>query len=443
MKSGAEDYVLKLSMQPEELLKVLNNIKIEIEKSKKNVLEPNTYQREKINKYYLKEDLYKRAIDNSISGKHLVEELKKLNSEISFSQSAVLCACIDDYSKASAISRMEDPYLLKFAVTNIMEEIILSCCIGDVAEINNGEFLIILDFFQGAENYKATLQELCLKINNALENYLNISVSFGISELWNNVCNFNIKYAQAKKALGQKFYYGRKSIRFYTQNAELSDKTILLNFENEKMLVTNLENLNDVGAKLVIDEFFSEIYESKEYHPTKVRIAAIEILHSFIKVAKKFEVEDEFEHITSAGGENPVDMLMRAESVLDIKEWFKGVVESFVDCLSNKRLSLERPEILKLKQYISDSINEDITLEKASRIVSMSKSYLSSIFKKETGESFTDYVNRKKMEEAKELIQRYGLKTYEAADKLGFNDESYFSKLFKKFIGINPSKVGK
>ena len=77
------------------------------------------------------------------------------------------------------------------------------------------------------------------------------------------------------------------------------------------------------------------------------------------------------------------------------------------------------------------------------QITNISKSYLSSIFKKETGESFTDYVNRKKIEEAKVLIQRQGLKTYEAAHELGFSDESYFSKLFKKYTGINPSKVGK
>jgi two-component system response regulator YesN len=73
----------------------------------------------------------------------------------------------------------------------------------------------------------------------------------------------------------------------------------------------------------------------------------------------------------------------------------------------------------------------------------MNRSYLSSVFKKETGISFTDYVNSLKIEEAKGLIQKYGLRTCEAAEKLGFHDESYFSKLFKKYVGVNPSRVGR
>jgi two-component system, response regulator YesN len=206
-------------------------------------------------------------------------------------------------------------------------------------------------------------------------------------------------------------------------------------------LVNYLENLDYEGAKGIVNNFFNEIYKLKKYHPTKVRMAAVEILHSFIKIAKKFEVE--FELITSDNNDNPVDVLMKAETISDIRSWFEKLVEMFVDCLSNKKLSIERPEILKLKQYISERLFEDITLDKASKIANMSRSYLSSIFKKETGEAFTDYVNRLKMEEAKELIQKFGLKTYEAAEKLGFQDESYFSKLFKKYIGINPSKVNK
>lgn len=444
MKLGADDYILKLSMEPQDLLKVLNNTKKEIEKNQKAIARENDNKREiKIDRNFLKEDLYKRAIENSISGEQLVEELKKLGSDISFSQSGLICSIIDNYSRASYISRMEDEYLLKLSVTNIMEELLSSYCKGDVVETNKGEFLVILDFYGLADKYKNVLEEFCLKVNDALKNYLNISLSFGISELWKDVKNFKTKYTQARLSLEQKFYYGKESVLFYDPKFEYPDKMVILDFDSEKMLVTHLENLNSVEAKKIINDFFYNIYNSKDYPPARVRIAAVEILHSFIKVAKKFEVEAEFELITLIDEEHPVDMLMKAETVLGINEWFMEVIEEFVECMLNKRLSVERPEILKLKQYISDRIYEDITLDKASKITNISKSYLSSIFKKETGESFTDYVNRKKIEEAKVLIQRQGLKTYEAAHELGFSDESYFSKLFKKYTGINPSKVGK
>ena len=442
MKLGADDYILKLSMQPEELLDVLNKMKTVIINDKEEFLQSSNFKNEiRINENIIKEDLYKKLIDGAISAESLVKEVKKIDSTISYSQVIVICASIDDYLNASVRSKLKDRYLLKFSIINIFKEILSGFCNGDIIEREKGEYLIILDFRGEEHDFKKIPAEYCLKVNNALKNYLNINVSFGISGLSGDFSNFKTMYIQAVKALEQKFYYGRESITFYDQGLELLDKTVLLSFQDEKFLVGNLENLDAEGAKGIVSRFFNEIYSLRKYHPSKVRMAAVEILHSFIKVAKKFEVE--FELITSDLGDNPVDVLMKTETLSDISNLFDGIVERFVDCLSNKRLSIERPEILKLKQYISERLYEDITLEKASRVTNMSKSYLSSIFKKETGEAFTDYVNRLKMEEAKELIQKFGLKTYEAAEKLGFKDESYFSKLFKKYIGINASKVNR
>jgi len=443
MKLGADDYILKLSMEPGALLEVLNNTKSAIDSREKADLQSSNNQREiKISKNFIKEDLYKKVIDEAISVERLVGDLKSIGSSMSFSRLNVIYASIDDYSNASLKSRLDDRHLLKFSVTNIIEEILLSYCKGDIVEVEKGEYLLLFDSCEEADCQKI-LKEFCFKVNNALESYFNISISFGISGITGDMSSFKTMYTQAKKALEQKFYSGRGSILFYDEKLEFSDKFILLNLQDEKMLQTCLENLDYDGAKAIIKKFFYGIYNLKMYHPSKVRMAGVELLNPFINVAKKFELETDFALITSGNIENPVDILMKAETVSYIYNWFESVVEKFIDYLSNKRLSAERPEILKLKQYISDRVYEDITLDKAAKISNMSKSYLSSVFKKETGESFTDYVNRLKMEEAKILIQRYDLKNYEVAEKLGFIDESYFSKLFKKYIGISPSKVNR
>lgn len=432
MKLGADDYILKLSMQPDDLLAALNGIKKTVSEKQRDIT---------INRSFMKEELYKRVIDRSLHGGQLVGELKKLGTDISFASTSLICAGIDDYSNASVRSRLEDKYLLKFSVINIIEEILSNYCKGDIAEIEKGKFLIIFDLRDHKGDYRKSIREFFYSTNNALKNYLNITISFGVSDLWKNKDNFNTRYAQASRALEQRFFSGRESLLFYDGSMDLSDKPVLLNFVDEKLLVSCLENLDEDRARKVITSFFHEIQSKKEYHPSKVRKAAVEIYHSFLKVAKKFEFEEEFEVIETEDCDNPIDMLMKAETISDISGWFSSLVGKFVGCLSNKRLSAEHPEIIKLKRYMADHVYEDITLDKAAKITNMNRSYLSSLFKKETGESFTDYFNRLKMEEAKELIQRYGLRTGEVAYRLGFNNESYFSKLFKKYVGVNPSKV--
>jgi two-component system response regulator YesN len=441
MKLGADDYILKLSMQPEDLLNILNSVKDALVSEEEEKLQSSNNKLEmKINKEFIKEDLYKKALDNSISAARLVEELKNMGSSMSFKRTCVVCVSIDDYLNASMKSRLNDKHLLKFSVTNILQEILAAYYTGDIIEIEKGEFLIIIDLGEET-NYKDTLKELCIKVNSALDSYFNISVTFGISKISEDFKDLKSMYSEAEKALEQAFYYGRGSILFYEKGREFTDKIILLNLQDEKLLISCLDNLDEEGAKNIVHEFFNNISTSREYQPSKVRMAAIEIFNSFIRVAKKYEVESEFTNSISDLGSNPVDMCNKVETITDIQKCLGDIIGRLTECLLSKRLGAERPEILKLKQVISERIYEEITLDKAAKMTNMSKSYLSSVFKKETGESFTDYVNRLKMEEAKVLIQKHNLKNYEAAEKLGFVDESYFSKLFKKYNGISPSKV--
>lgn len=443
MKLGADDYILKLSMQPEDLLNVLNSAKDALISEEEEKLQSSNNKLEiKLNKEFMKEDLYKKALDNSISVSRLVEELKNTGSFLSFpvKKTCLVCVSIDDYLNASMKSRLNDKYLLKFSVTNIIQEILAAYYTGDIIAIEKGKFLLIIDLGEDT-NYQETLKELCVKVNSALESYFNISVSFGISEISEDFKALNSMYTEAKEAIEHRFYYGRGNILFYEKGQEFTDKIILLNLQDEKLLIGCLDNLDEEGAKNIVYEFFNNFGISKEYQPSRVRMAAVEIFNSFIRVAKKYEVESEFADSISDLGSNPVDMFNNAETITDIQNCLGDIIGRLTECLLSKRLGAERPEILKLKRFISERIYDEITLEKAAKMTNMSKSYLSSIFKKETGESFTDYVNRLKMEEAKVLIQKHNLKNYEAAEKLGFVDESYFSKLFKKYNGISPSKV--
>jgi two-component system response regulator YesN len=62
------------------------------------------------------------------------------------------------------------------------------------------------------------------------------------------------------------------------------------------------------------------------------------------------------------------------------------------------------------------------------------------MFKKELGINFIDYLNGLRIEKAKELLMDPKYKTYEVAEKVGINDAHYFSRLFKKYVGISPTE---
>lgn len=82
----------------------------------------------------------------------------------------------------------------------------------------------------------------------------------------------------------------------------------------------------------------------------------------------------------------------------------------------------------------------DISLGDVAAHVNISRTYFSRIFKNEMGENFVDYLARVRIEKAKEYLLFTDLKTYEVAEKVGFQDSGYFSKMFKKIVGVTPSE---
>ncbi len=85
-------------------------------------------------------------------------------------------------------------------------------------------------------------------------------------------------------------------------------------------------------------------------------------------------------------------------------------------------------------------MNPDLSLSWLCRELSISKSYFSPLFKALTGMTFVEYLTAVRMERAKELIASEDLKSYEVAERVGFNDAHYFSLTFKKQTGLTPTE---
>jgi two-component system response regulator YesN len=94
-------------------------------------------------------------------------------------------------------------------------------------------------------------------------------------------------------------------------------------------------------------------------------------------------------------------------------------------------------------QYVHEHFTEEITLEDLSKQLYLSRNYLNQIFKKANGETFTNYVIRVRMEKAKSLLVEGKYMIYEIAEKIGYKNVPYFSSIFKKYHGVNPSDFGK
>ena len=132
--------------------------------------------------------------------------------------------------------------------------------------------------------------------------------------------------------------------------------------------------------------------------------------------------------------------LNRLGSLEQIVEWIKWFGERVSAVLKRRsEVRLDRNVELAMK-YVREHYREKISQGQVADALKISQGYLSSIFKKHTGRSFTDYVNEVKIERAKELIGTHQYMMYEISDMLGYETQYYFSTVFKKVVGCTPKE---
>ncbi|MEN8433578.1 AraC family transcriptional regulator [Clostridium septicum] len=126
-----------------------------------------------------------------------------------------------------------------------------------------------------------------------------------------------------------------------------------------------------------------------------------------------------------------------ANSIIEIGH---KIINSYSYCKDYLSEKYSHPEIKKAICYIHKHIDENISLNDICSIVNMNKTYFCRVFKTYTNYTFSEYVNRAKINAAKHLLLDPQLSLVDVSFYCGFNNYTYFCKLFKKIVGMNPLK---
>ena len=121
-----------------------------------------------------------------------------------------------------------------------------------------------------------------------------------------------------------------------------------------------------------------------------------------------------------------------------VVSWLEMLRNTLDDVIGNGDMP-GNPLAQKARKYVVDHLEDCISLQETAECVGVSAGYLSTIFKREYNQSFVDYVNETKMEYACRLLEEGELMVMEIAYRLGYENAYYFSKVFRKYIGMSPT----
>lgn len=131
--------------------------------------------------------------------------------------------------------------------------------------------------------------------------------------------------------------------------------------------------------------------------------------------------------------------LIEINSVEDQCLWVLKITQKFIDSVDNASGIKNLQVIQKSVEYMRENYNEKLTIDDISQAVYLSPCYLSKIFKNELGCTIMEFLTKVRIDEAKKLLRNPRYNVMQVACEIGFDDPSYFTKVFKKIEGVTPS----
>lgn len=161
---------------------------------------------------------------------------------------------------------------------------------------------------------------------------------------------------------------------------------------------------------------------------------------------------DDFEYMRNAIFYNSFDYILKPidPELLNetlgraVDEWKKQFLSennhTLTQTLPHEKYQAAENSMKKIGDYLRQNYQQDINLQEIADRFFLSREYISRRFKQEFDETITDYLTRVRMDKAKELLRNPKRKIYEIAYHVGYQNEKYFSKVFKKVVGLTPNE---
>jgi len=291
------------------------------------------------------------------------------------------------------------------------------------------------------EDVSGLLDKKCGYLQDIICRCFGFTISIAISSEGTEFTELPQKFNECMAALAHKFYMGSNSIIFH------SDVNTFFKYDNhsilDKLQKALIEGVKSGNEDLVRERLQDICYYLKNIDPAKQDLIksfywnSISSINNIRHTLMEKESGKKLEYSELSGLYGLIEKCSNAEELNTMLEESALAVTQKVNSYNSRSMKLV---LRKAIDYLHEHYNEQITLNEISEHTFVSPYYISRMFKRETGKNFVDYLNEIRIEKAKEMLKDVRYKTYEIAEKVGIPDAHYFSRLFKKYVGLTPTE---
>lgn len=302
-----------------------------------------------------------------------------------------------------------------------------------------GNTLLIAQLDRETDSIKLT--DDCEILCRMAKHVCKATVTAGIGKTVSHLVDLPLSYLGARDAVAYRVLYGRGKAIAISEiglegkeernvNKEIIDEERLLDIYRS-IRMSSEEEL-DKCIDLYVENSHLDSPSLQEYHF---------FLMDLVTNMHKFLLSNQMDTNLIFPKEEDVYQKVQQFSLAELSQWLKEVCKKIQRHIQEMRSDKTKSFVKRAVEHVhSHYMDKDLTVEALSQELHVSAAYFSTVFKRETGKSFINYLTDYRMEKAIRLLMEEEEKTYIIAESVGYSDPNYFSYAFKKKFGMSPSK---
>lgn len=345
--------------------------------------------------------------------------------------------------QASCLS-LSDWNLFRFAVSNIVVEVTREFFPDmeyEYTELHSTRALIIIHpHAHCLEQLEHRLGELGRKLIHNISSFLKLGMRIGIGRVKETWTQISESTEESFRAIDHRISRMTPACELYMYQENTSveqENSYYFPVKFCYKLATAMKASQETEAYQFVINYMTEMKKQNGISQRTVQMLGSElwgiITYSLYETGQM--LEDLFTHheITKE-----IDELIEPDQ---LESWLMDKIAQIFNSRQWKGSSKHKQIVDYMTNYIHEHYAEELTLAELCDKVFISRNHLSIIFKNFTGETFNNYVTRVRMEKARELLLERNMLVYEVAERVGYKNIPYFSTLFKKITGMNPTEL--
>lgn len=318
------------------------------------------------------------------------------------------------------------------SIMNVIKQY-FNCCIG-VMRGNKISIFVPKDLLNLKSEYELGVNviEKTRKMVMELRNSFDVKFKAGIGSM-HSIYNLVESYNEAVRSLE---YNTSASV------VHINDLPLLCECEEnypidiEKQLFKSIELGNISDSVYYTKCFFDWIMNFCEENDMDIKLKVLEMIFR----AENIGFENGGMSYSFGGRSKYLENLIKTKNYQQLQSWFEEKIVYVCRNIHLKKDESTIDVIKKAKEYIELNYAKDIDLDEVSKYLQISSYYFSKIFKKKTGKNFIEYLTQIRLEHAKILLNNSSMSMKEICMEVGYSDANYFSRTFKKNVGLSPTE---